>query len=147
MSTLFCKKGEKIILSNYYRNPFRDKQEDCHMAICANCKSELYMKEDIQYDDGLAMCHDCAKTKENDEEIHMTLLELSVQYRTQSAVLKTRIKELEMACEQAIDHKERIKLNQRIYELSEMWREARDIAVITERYYERGYRKNGRYTL
>lgn len=31
--------------------------------------------------------------------------------------------------------------------LSTMLREARELAVLTERYYERGYRRNAKYTL
>ena len=35
----------------------------------------------------------------------------------------------------------------RIRMLAIMWREARDLAVLCERYYDRGYRRNGKYTL
>ena len=38
-------------------------------------------------------------------------------------------------------------LELRIRILSAMWREARDLAVLTDRYYERGYRRNVRYTI
>ena len=38
-------------------------------------------------------------------------------------------------------------LEDRIRMLRMMWREARDLAVLTERYYERGYRRNAKYTL
>ena len=38
-------------------------------------------------------------------------------------------------------------LDDRIRMLTAMWREARDLAVLTDRYYERGYRRNVRYTL
>ena len=38
-------------------------------------------------------------------------------------------------------------LNERIHMLSTMLREARELAVLTERYYERGYRRNAKYTL
>ena len=38
-------------------------------------------------------------------------------------------------------------LTRRIGTLQILWREARDQAVLLEHYYERGYRRNGRYTL
>ena len=38
-------------------------------------------------------------------------------------------------------------LDSRIQQLRAMWREARDLAVLCEHYYERGYRRNARYTL
>ena len=42
---------------------------------------------------------------------------------------------------------QRLMLNERIHMLSTMLREARELAVLTERYYERGYRRNAKYTL
>ncbi len=38
-------------------------------------------------------------------------------------------------------------LAERIRMLSTMFREARELAVLTERYYERGYRRNVKYTI
>ena len=35
----------------------------------------------------------------------------------------------------------------RIQTLQTIWRETRDLAVLLEHYYERGYRRNARYTL
>lgn len=77
----------------------------------------------------------------------MTLLELSVEYRSQAERLRTRIRALESAKKKAKTAQERERLQWRIRTLSELFREARDLAVLTERYYERGYRRNGRYTL
>ena len=77
----------------------------------------------------------------------MTLLELSVEYRAQASILRGRIKELETVRFGAKNADEKGTLDNRIRILSELWREARDLAVLTERYYERGYRRNGRYTL
>lgn len=42
---------------------------------------------------------------------------------------------------------ERVCLDDRIKMLETMWREARDLAVLTERYYDRGYRHNAKYTI
>lgn len=77
----------------------------------------------------------------------MTLLELSVEYRRQAEVLRGRIRELGQVREQLREAEEKETMGYRIRILQELWREARDLAVLTERYYERGYRRNGKYTL
>lgn len=77
----------------------------------------------------------------------MTLQEMSVEYRAQAQVLRGRIKELEAARQKTEDPVEREKLWVRIWALDALWRETRDQAVLLERYYERGYRRNARYTL
>ena len=51
------------------------------------------------------------------------------------------------ALEGAEDPDERGRLEDRIRLLSVMLREARELAVLTERYYDRGYRRNVRYTI
>lgn len=77
----------------------------------------------------------------------MTLLELSVDYRSQAERLRARIRALNAACKTEKNSLERERLQWRIRTLSELFREARDLAILTERYYERGYRRNGKYTL
>ncbi len=77
----------------------------------------------------------------------MTMLELSFEYRNHAQELKERLNELKTQEKEAFTTKERQYLRQRIYLLQVMWRETRDLAVLTERYYERGYRRNVRYTL
>lgn len=77
----------------------------------------------------------------------MTLLELSWQYRISAERLQRRIDELDAQKETITDPQERILVGQRLTMLRAMWRETRDIAVLTEHYYERGYRRNARYTL
>ncbi len=76
----------------------------------------------------------------------MTLLQLSKEYRDQAQTLKGRIVELESRFPD-LPEEERCGMAERIHILSTMWREARDLAVLTERYYERGYRRNARYTI
>lgn len=76
----------------------------------------------------------------------MTLFELSKDYRAHANALQGRITELKAHYPIAPEW-EKPGLEERIRMLSAMWREARDIAVLCERYYERGYRRNGRYTL
>ena len=41
----------------------------------------------------------------------------------------------------------RLVLEGRIRTLETMWREARDLAVVTERYYDRGYWRNVKYAI
>lgn len=77
----------------------------------------------------------------------MTLLELSVDYRAAPAALRERTALLEQQLEQSRDEAERLMLTDRIRTLGIMWRETRDLAVLCEHYYDRGYRRNARYTL
>lgn len=77
----------------------------------------------------------------------MTLKEMGGEYRAQAQVLQARIRELREACRQAETEGEKEKLRQRIWTLAIIWQETREQAVLLERYYERGYRRNGRYTL
>ena len=55
--------------------------------------------------------------------------------------------ELERRLEQTREPRERCLLQDRIRMLSTMVREARELAVLTEHYYDRGYRRNVRYTV
>ena len=77
----------------------------------------------------------------------MTLQEMGAAYRDQAEVLRTRIRELETARARTEERKEQDKLTGRIDLLRSIWRETRDLSVLLEHYYERGYRRNGRYTL
>ena len=77
----------------------------------------------------------------------MTLLELSVEYRAHAQALQFRIHQLRAGLECAETEEQRLLLNERIHMLNIMLREARELAVLTERYYERGYHRNAKYTL
>ena len=77
----------------------------------------------------------------------MTLKELSVQYRNQADILRVRISELATLRDRGGPDADPCQLDARIRILTTMWREARDLAVLTDRYYERGYRRNARYTI
>ena len=77
----------------------------------------------------------------------MTLLELSVQYRAGAQSLRQRLRQLEARRKAEADGPCRRMLEQRQRCLEAMWREARDLAVLCERYYDRGYRRNARYTI
>ena len=77
----------------------------------------------------------------------MTLAELSVEYRTHAHALDLRICQLEYILKGTRDADRRCQLQDRIPMLSTMLREARELAVLTERYYDRGYRRNAKYTI
>lgn len=77
----------------------------------------------------------------------MTLSELSVEYRAHAGTLNQRIGQLQDELGRAETSRDRVLLDERIRMLSTMLREARELAVLTERYYERGYRRNAKYTL
>lgn len=77
----------------------------------------------------------------------MTLRELSVEYRAHAHALDLRICQLQYRLEQSSDPEENCQLQERIHMLSTMLREARELAVLTERYYDRGYRRNAKYTI
>ncbi len=77
----------------------------------------------------------------------MTLQELSKQYRTGAETLRQRVRLLEGRRAGLEDEHGRRLLEQRIRHLETMWREARDLAVLCERYYDRGYHCNVRYTV
>ena len=58
-----------------------------------------------------------------------------------------RICQLQTALGYIQDEDKRFLLQERIHMLSTMLREARELAVLTERYYDRGYHRNAKYTL
>ena len=124
--------------------PFRDKQRDFPWAICPVCGQEQY-QEDLPLEEG--RCLACRRRARKREEDAMTLREMSVEYRAQAQALRGRMQELEKAWEQTEDPAERANLEGRIWTLEVLWRETRDQAVLLERYYERGYHRNEKYTL
>lgn len=77
----------------------------------------------------------------------MTLRELSVQYRTGAETLGQRVRQLEELRAAEPDEQSRRLLEERIHRLETMRREARDLAVLCEHYYDRGYHCNVRYTI
>ena len=77
----------------------------------------------------------------------MTFLELSVEYRQESELLRSRILELQLLWSQCRTESARFALSQRIRVLTAMRKDTRDIALLCEHYYERGYHRNEKYTL
>ena len=123
--------------------PFRDRQQDAPRACCAVCGQEQYA-----YDPPVVggLCAACRRREERKEH-WMTLRELSEQYRAQAQALRERINTLQQERKRTELAWEKQALTRRIGTLQILWREARDQAVLLEHYYERGYRRNGRYTL
>ena len=80
------------------------------------------------------------------KEQTMTLIEISVEYRAQATVIQQRLRELQAQLPE-LDSDQKSTMEGRIRMLTVMWREARELAVLCERYYDRGYRRNGKYTL
>jgi hypothetical protein len=72
------------------------------------------------------------------------LKELSAMYAAQSEALKQRLREvaaLEVSDAELHQHTRRLRL------LRDMQQEAGALATLTRRYYDRSYRKGGRYAL
>ncbi|MCI7473400.1 MAG: hypothetical protein MSB10_06970 [Clostridiales bacterium] len=70
-----------------------------------------------------------------------------MQYRTGAEILRQRVQLLERRRSAEEDERDQRLLEQRIRHLEAMRREARDLAVLCERYYDRGYHCNVRYTI
>lgn len=77
----------------------------------------------------------------------MKLNELALSYRESAQWLAVRIRQLKGELDRAEDPLERNSLEGRIRILWSMYRETRDVAVVCERYYERGYCRNAKYKI
>lgn len=76
----------------------------------------------------------------------MTLLRMAADYRHSGELIRLRIIALQDAARTA-DPVEKRRLELRIRDLGALYRETREIAQVLERYYDRRYHKNERYTL
>lgn len=77
----------------------------------------------------------------------LKLKELAVSYRESACRLAQRIGQLKGELARTEDPLERCLLQSRIESLRTMYRETRDVAVVCERYYERGYCRNAKYKI
>lgn len=77
----------------------------------------------------------------------MKLKELALSYRESARWLAGRIRQLKGELEQAEDPLKQRELRRRIETLWAMYRETRDVAVVCERYYERGYCRDAKYKI
>ena len=121
--------------------PLRDVQLAAPAALCPLCGGELYRGDPALRRSGGPVCLRCLcrrglerRRKKKEERAHARALDF-------------RICQLQAVLERTENEDQRLMLNERIHMLSIMLREARELAVLTERYYERGYRRNAKYTL
>ena len=77
----------------------------------------------------------------------MSLTELSRSYEYAASLLRARMRQLRQALAEAEDPEEIFHLKRRIGELTPMLTEMNELAELTAHYYERGYWRNGKYTL
>lgn len=77
----------------------------------------------------------------------MTLQELSKEYEKSAAILLERIRELRLRLKKAQDAEAIFWLKRRIAVLSQMRKEAVELAELTAHYYERGYWRNEKYRI
>lgn len=122
--------------------PFRDLQRDSPRAYCPRCGREQYRWDSL----GIP-CEDCCRRQKEREECTITLQEMSLEYRANAQIIGNRIQELKQARKESDSPTERDLLSRRLKTLGEIWRESRALASHMEHYYERGFRRNGRYTL
>ena len=77
----------------------------------------------------------------------MSLTELSQSYEYSASLLRKRLRELRLAIAETEDPEEIFHLKRRIGELTPILTQMNELAELTARYYERGYWRNGKYTM
>ena len=77
----------------------------------------------------------------------MPLMDMAKDYRQGGEMIRLRIIALRSAAAETEDIKEKQNLEGRIRDLAVLLRETREIAQVLERYYDRRYHNNERYTL
>ncbi len=83
----------------------------------------------------------------SDMHAQMTLTQIAEGYREAAVPLRKRLRELRLALKTAEDPEEIFHLKRRIAELTPMLTECNALAVLCQRYYERGYYRDEKYTL
>lgn len=77
----------------------------------------------------------------------MRLIELAAEYRESARLLKERIQELRALIQDDKDMPDNQRIKMRIKALRSMYRETTEIAVLLEKYYDREYKRNARFTI
>lgn len=77
----------------------------------------------------------------------MQLVEIAVGYRESEQKVKERLKDLKLARSRSKSSGDRSRIDAQITQLTAIRRECQAIAVLCERYYEKGYRRNEKYTV
>ncbi len=77
----------------------------------------------------------------------MTLKEISREYLASATLLRDRLRQLRQQIAVSSDPDEIWHLKRRIAELSPILTQMYELAELTDRYYERGYHRDEKYTL
>lgn len=77
----------------------------------------------------------------------MKLTELSGEYRQSGDRLRARLRVLRRMAQTEQDPQALFQLRRRIAELAQLLRQVNELTELTARYYERGYKRNEKYTL
>lgn len=77
----------------------------------------------------------------------MTLRELSPAYREAAQLLSLRISQLRQMVKDTEDPEEQWHLRRRIIELKPILTQMRELADLTEHYYDKGYWRDEKYTV
>ena len=77
----------------------------------------------------------------------MTLLEMSKDYETAAAALRSRLKLLRQKLRETDDPEEIWQLKRRIAELTPILTQMNELADLTAHYYEKGYYRNEKYCI
>ena len=77
----------------------------------------------------------------------MTLQQISQGYRAAAVPLRKRLSLLRRQLAETTDPEEMWHIKRRIAELTPMLTQVNELAELTEHYYERGYRRNEKYTV
>ena len=77
----------------------------------------------------------------------MTLTELSRCYEEAAVPLRARLRQLRIELAASDDPEQIWQLKRRIAELTPMLTQMNELAELTAHYYDRGYYRNGKYTL
>lgn len=77
----------------------------------------------------------------------MTLAQLSKDYESSAALLRSRLRLLRQMLAQAEDPEDIWHIKRRIAELTPMLTQMNELAELTAHYYERGYYRSEKYTL
>ena len=78
----------------------------------------------------------------------MNLTDLAAEYRDSAALIRERVMCLRRTLvEEPMCETEKLRMRLRIDKLNSIFRETSEAALFMERYYDRRYRKNGRFTI
>ena len=111
---------------------YTDCQAQPPRGFCPICGGELY-----------APTGDCPRCRRR----WPSLSDLSADYEAAAVLLRERLKLLRRELARTKDPEQIWRLKRRIGELTPMLTQMNELAELTAHYYERGYYRNGKYTL